>query len=183
MGGRGGLLGPVFTGLFSLPGGTGRPLLQAVPDLQPELRGVGQPWALHPDLAVAPALQPARYLAPRPLRLREAVFLAALSVGGHPYTQRERRWAVWGCLWVTGAQPAGDVGRAPSRAGGGCRGSGFTGWAEGLCSETQGRAERPEPGRWRNVSVDEVSGNKVAQMPGDQRPLVPSSRRSGKVSA
>lgn len=49
----------------SLPGGPGRPLLQAVPDLQPELHRVGQPGALHPDLTVAPALQPSRYLAPK----------------------------------------------------------------------------------------------------------------------
>lgn len=39
-----------------LPGGAGRPLLQAMPDLQPQLHRVGQPRPIHPDLAVTPAL-------------------------------------------------------------------------------------------------------------------------------
>lgn len=63
--GRAELSVPALTLLSSLPGRSGRPLLQAVPDLQPELHGLGQPRALHPDLAVAPALQPSRYSAPR----------------------------------------------------------------------------------------------------------------------
>lgn len=50
-----------------LPGGPGRPLLQAVPDLQPQLHRVGQRRAAHPDLTVAPALQPPRYSGPRSL--------------------------------------------------------------------------------------------------------------------
>lgn len=71
------------------PGGPGRPLLQAVPDLQPELRRLGQPRAVHPDLPVAPALQPARYLAPRLPSPQRSCLLPALSVQNLPLPGQE----------------------------------------------------------------------------------------------
>lgn len=88
--------------LSSLPGGSGRPLLQAVPDLQPQLHRVGQHRAAHPDLTVTPALQPPRYSVPRllppPMKSRLSLFLLPISLSS---ARGAAAAGAWGCQGVT----------------------------------------------------------------------------------
>lgn len=150
LGGGGGPCSALCSPGAFLPGRPGRPFLQAVPDLQPQLRGVGQPWALHPDLTVAPALQPARYLAPPgPLTLREAGFLVFPAINQSlMYTRR---------VWVAGERWR----TRPVRGGPWCPGRRVVArrvplWVEGLWVKLTGTAEHVGPPLGIHVSVEQT---------------------------